>query len=343
MKHYLRTVLIITSLFVTLTLTAQDNYPKFDRYEVVPALYNLSDKQMKDYDKIITYVDEESTKIKQQILTKEEKEQKYQELAIKFRTKVKLIFTDIQYKKWASLHNGYAPTRPYFEDMGMTLEQYLKFKELSKQYMRRKDNASDKTQSKTAHSADRVKLLEEYKTALLTLVSTEKANYIIEQNILLNEAKTLTKGFSLLCEYKAIQYALAQRKYRAEKDNITNSDISKEDKRKERKNLEKQHEKELRTIMSDQEYINCTVYNDTRKEQAFIRTYKLTKEQHKKYIKLQKDKAIANLQVKDSKESKTDKRNRIKNNEIKFRNELQTVLNAEQYQMWLEDHPIHNN
>ncbi len=339
MKNNLLKIVATVALSIVglLQLYAQDTVPKFNRYTVVPEMYGLTAKQMQAYDKILDFVDQEVLKIKKQILTKDEKEEKYKALSLVFREKVRPVFSDMQYKKWISTHGGYAPARPYIEDMGMDLQQYSEYKKYTEAYRREKVRLNGETMSATERDELRRVALERYRSDLETLVSKEIADYLISRNLLITDASNISRNFTILSEYKAEIYAKLRKEYNQAKKELSRSELPSDEKKTARKALDENYTSALRNLMTDEEYIACVTENDKLAERNFINTYRVTKEQYAKYIDLQKKSAIERLLIRQQKISKEEKDARLKENDAEYLKSLQAIFSAEQYTMWQKD------
>lgn len=318
-------------------LCAQETSPKFNRYTVVPEMYGLTAKQMQAYDKILDFADAELLKMKKQILSKKEKEQKYHELSDVLKTKVSTVFSKEQYEKWCSTHGGYAPSRFYIEDIGMSLRQFTEYRKYTENYRLEKVRLNDETMSATDRDELRKVALERYRADLETIVSEEIADYLISRNLLANDASNVSRNFTILSEYKAEIYAKLRKEYNQAKKELSRSELPSDEKKAARKALDENYTSALRNLMTDEEYIACVTENDKLAERNFINTYRVTKEQYARYIDLQKKNAIDRLLIRQQKISKDEKDAKLKENDAKYLESLQTIFSAEQYAMWQKD------
>ncbi len=173
-KHILIVcALVVLNMVAHQTLHAQNETPKFNRCTVVPELYGLTESQMAAYDRILDFADEELLKMKKEILSKNEKEQKLKDLSSVLKTKVSAVFSNEQYKKWCSAHGGYAPSRFYIEDVGMTVAQFAEFRKYTEDYRLEKVRLNDATMSSTERDELRRAALNLYREKMETIDSME--------------------------------------------------------------------------------------------------------------------------------------------------------------------------
>lgn len=327
----------IISMMLTCNSYGQNSSPKFNRNTVVVNSYSLTKKQFDDYERVLVSIDNRMIELKKQILPKQEKENKVQALSESFRKSTKNIFTIDQYNKWLSYHGGYIPTRFFIEDIGMTPTQFKQYREYSEKYRKTKEYLNSITLSATDRSVKRQEALDKYKAELTSLSNVQIATYLIKQNLLRNEASNLSQNFTIISEYKAEKYAQFSMSYNTARKALAKSDKTKEIKKKERKELQDDYENELKKLLTNQEYIACIGVRDNLAEKNFIKTYRLSNDQFKKYKDLQKKKAVAQLKVRQSKGNKEQKADQMKEIEISFKKSMQDILTPEKYRMWEKD------
>lgn len=101
----------------------------------------------------------------------------------------------------------------------------------------------------------RKQAFEQYCAALHAMLPSAVADYLIQENQVLNIASNISGKFTLISETKAIRYAILKMQYDKEMETLEAQTFDIKQKRKARLQLKDKFDSSLRELFTDEEYI----------------------------------------------------------------------------------------
>lgn len=344
MKPLKLTISSIVILFVVVTYCNAQLAPPFNvRNEHITSLYLLSPKQVDSYNKVLTSILKQWNTIKNAkypIKTRSATEEKLQR---EFCANVEAIFSKKQFNLWKKNHEGNLTTRFYKEDLGMTDEQFVKYRNISGVYANRKKEITRMNLIESENAECRQEAFEQYSSSLHGLFSKELADYMLYENVILNAAKTFSKTYTIISENKAIKCAILKVVYDKDRKELEKQNLDRNQLRKMRSELADKYEHSVRQILTNEEYVACTKGRDKLTDSKLKQTYNMSDEQLAKYKELKKTLAMKELVIKQRKEDRNKKDEKLRNAEKGFEIELQKLFSPQQYERWQRDKQMKQN
>lgn len=196
MKHIiLKNSIVGLFLLLTVFCNAQLTLPFNIRHQYIVQSYQLSLQQADEYEKVLAGILQKWNIIKDRKCSPSERKSAEKKLQDEFCNSVRSIFSDTQYVLWNRNHRGNLTVRFYKEDLGMSGDQFAKFRTLTQTYSTRKKQISRMNLLEEERSDCRATAFQEFSCGLYKIVSKELADYLIYENCILNSAKILSKKF----------------------------------------------------------------------------------------------------------------------------------------------------
>lgn len=328
------TILLFLS---TLSIQAQLNPPTNVRSKYIVENYQLSQEQVRAYDKITNSIEVKWQELKNKKNSVKNRAASEKQLSDEFSSKVRAIFPDVQYKKWHASHRGNLSVRFYKEDLGMTGKQFTEFRKASNVYSNTKKDIRKLDLSGTEQSERRETAFNQYSTSIRSLFPEKLADYLIHENQVLNLARNLSENYIIIPENKAIQYALLKIEHDKDKEKLETQKLKSKLMQQKKQDLEDKYESSLRAFLTNEEYIACTKKRDKLTDQRHIHTYKMSATQLSQQKELKKKLAIKQLQIKQSKLEKAAKTAKLQEAELDFETQLKKILTTQQFDKWKKD------
>lgn len=344
MKQLKLTISSIVILFVVVTSCNAQLAPPFNvRNEHITSLYLLSPKQVDSYNKVLTGIFKQWDTIKNAKYPIKSRRATEEKLQGEFCANVEAVFPEKQFNLWKKNHGGNLATRFYKEDLGMTDEQFVKYRNISAAYANRKKEIKRMNLIESEDAECRQEAFDQYSSSLHTAFSKKLADYLLYENVILNTAKTFSKTYTIISESKAIKCAILKVEYDKDRKELEKQNLDRNQLRKMRDVLTDKYEHSVRQILTNEEYVACTKGRDKLTDSKLKQTYNMSGEQLAKYKELKKNLAMKELVIKQRKEDRNKKEEKLRNVEKEFEIELQKLFSPQQYERWQRDEKMKQN
>lgn len=313
------------------------------RNQYVVQEYAFSPEQVEEYNRILLIIETKWKALKDQKTSSQNRSMGEISISKDLCNSVKKILSKEQYDCWYTNHKGHLKNRFYKEDLGLTDSQFIQFKQLAKTYSDKKASARQMSVSGTEEAELRKQAFEQYCTALHAILPSAVADYLIQENQVLNIASSISGKFTLIPETKAIQYAVLKMQYDKEMETLEAQTFDVKQKRKARLQIKEKFDSSLRGLFTDEEYIAVTKKRDWLTDKREMHTYRMSVTQLNEYKELKKRLAVQQLKIKQSKNEKSVKVTKLQAVEDEFEESLKKVMGEQQFDTWKKDQLARKN
>lgn len=335
-----KTSYAVILLLITSFCHAQLIPPFNVRSQRTVQLYGLTSQQANDYEKVLNDILKKWDIVKDSKCSPSERKAAEKKLQDELCTNVRAIFPDAQYALWDRNHRGNLTVRFYKEDLGMSNDQFAKFRTLTQTYSTRKTQISGMDLLEAERSERRAKAFQDFSNGLYDIVSKELADYLIYENRVLNAAKILSKKYTILSENKAARYVILKFRYEENLEKLKLQKLAKRQFKKAKDELEGNYEQSLHGFLTNEEYMACTKSRDKLTDKKFVQDYKMSDAQLAKYKELRKRLAMKELTIKQNKKDKVGKPAKLQAARNEFEKDMEKLLGQEQYKRWKKNEQL---
>lgn len=335
--------LMFLGLLLSCCIKAQLVSPVNVRNQYVVQEYTFSPEQVDEYNRSLLIIEAKCEALKNQKTSVKNRSVEEMQISKELCNSVKKILSKEQYSRWYTNHKGNLKSRFYKEDLGLTDSQFIQLKQIAKVYSGKKTDIRQMNISGTEVAELRKQAFEQYCAALHAMLPSAVADYLIQENQVLNIASNISGKFTLISKTKAIRYAILKMQYDKEMKTLEAQTFDIKQKRKERLQLKDKFDNSLRELFTDEEYIAVAKRRDWLTDRRDMHTYKMSETQLHEYKELKKKLAVQQLKIKQSRNEKSVKAAKLQAAESEFEASLKQVMGEQQFGAWKKDRLARRN
>lgn len=214
-----------------------------------------------------------------------------------FNQKVKTIFPEVIYNKWAQTIQGDPMVRYYVEVLGLSSNQIIYFKKVSREYWDDVKKLWSLSVSQKEKNLQRKQLMDSYLDKLKLEIPADVAHTIYDNFLIVKELNFTMKTYPFLSIAKAKKYSSLKFRYEQETLELLEQSLPDDQLEKARKHLHDAFSTQVQQLFSESEYIMWRNKKEKYADGYLLRIYNINAEQLKEYKSLMNSFAIQKYKV----------------------------------------------